>query len=172
MTKVTFNLKWPKWSNWISPSTHSSSFSLPPSSSAGKESTCNTGDPGSTPGLGNSPGERIDYPLQYSWSSLVVQMVKNPPAMWFPGGGHGKSLQCSCLKNPHGQRSLVGYSPRGHKESDTIKPLNTHWLLFLYHISLYSRDLKLCCLWKLLSHVRLFVTPWTIQSMEFSRQEY
>ena len=34
------------------------------------------------------------------------------------GGGHGNSLQYSCLENPHGQRSLAGYSPWGHKESD------------------------------------------------------
>ena len=49
--------------------------------SAGKESAFNAGDLGSIPGLGRSPG-----------------------------GGHGNSLQCSCLENPHGQRSLVGYS--------------------------------------------------------------
>ena len=53
-----------------------------PGSSAGKESTCNTGDPGSIPGSGSSPGEGIGYPLQYSWASLVTQMVKNLPAMW------------------------------------------------------------------------------------------
>ena len=36
-----------------------------------------------------------------------------------PGGGHGNLLQYSCLENPHGQRSLVGYSSTwGHKESD------------------------------------------------------
>ena len=35
-----------------------------------------------------------------------------------PGGGHGNPLQYSCLENPHGQRSLEGYSPKGHKESD------------------------------------------------------
>ena len=52
-----------------------------PSSSAGKESTCNAGDPGSIPGLGRSPGEEIGYPLQYSWASLTAQMVKNPSAM-------------------------------------------------------------------------------------------
>ena len=46
-------------------------------SSAGKESACNSGDPGSIIGLGNSPGEGIGYPLQYSWASLVAQMVKN-----------------------------------------------------------------------------------------------
>ena len=42
-----------------------------------------------------------------------------------PGGGHGNSLQYSCLENPHGQRSLVGYSPWGHKESDTTERLST-----------------------------------------------
>ena len=53
-------------------------------------------------------------------------MVKNPPADAgdvgsIPGSGRGSGegngnpLQYSCLKNPHGQRSLVGYSPRGHK---------------------------------------------------------
>ena len=40
-----------------------------------------------------------------------------------PGGGHGNPLQYSCLENPHGQRSLDGYSPRGHKESDTTEQL-------------------------------------------------
>ena len=50
-------------------------------SSVGKESTCNAGDPGSIPGSGRSPGEGIGYPLQYSWTSLVAQLVKNPPAM-------------------------------------------------------------------------------------------
>ena len=62
-------------------------------------------------------------------ASLVAQTVKNLPAMqetWVrsvgwgrsPGGGHGNPLQCSCLENPHGQRSLVGYSPWGDKELD------------------------------------------------------
>ena len=37
------------------------------------------------------------------------------------GGGHGNPLQYSCLENPHGQKSLVGYSPWGHRESDTIE---------------------------------------------------
>ena len=53
-----------------------------PDSSVGKESTCNAGDPSSIPGSGRSAGEVIDYPLQYSWASLVAQLVKNPPAMW------------------------------------------------------------------------------------------
>ena len=49
---------------------------------AGKESTCNAGDPGSVPELGRSSEEGIGYPLQYSWASLVAQLVKNLPAMW------------------------------------------------------------------------------------------
>ena len=53
-----------------------------PDSSVGKESICNAGDPGSFPGSGRSAGEGIGYPLQYSWASLVAQLVKNPPAMW------------------------------------------------------------------------------------------
>ena len=52
-----------------------------PDSSDGKESACNTEGPGSIPGSGRPPGKRIGYQLQYSWASLVAQMVKNPPAM-------------------------------------------------------------------------------------------
>ena len=53
-----------------------------PDSSVGKESTYNEGDLGLILGLGISAGEGIGYPLQYSWTSLVAQLVKNPPAMW------------------------------------------------------------------------------------------
>ena len=62
----------------------------------GKESTCNVGDLGSIPELGRSPG-----------------------------GGHGNPLQYFCLENPHGQRSLEGYSPWGCKESDMTERLRT-----------------------------------------------
>ena len=51
-----------------------------PCSLAGKKSTCNAGDPGSIPG--RSPGEETDDAFEYSWASLVVQMVKNLPVMW------------------------------------------------------------------------------------------
>ena len=57
-----------------------------PGSSAGKEATCNAGDPGSISGSGRSTREGIGYPFQYSWASLVAQLVKNTPAMqetWF-----------------------------------------------------------------------------------------
>ena len=57
-----------------------------------KESACNAADLGSIPGLGRCPG-----------------------------GGHGNLLQYSCLENPHGQRSLVGYSPWGEKELEGIE---------------------------------------------------
>ena len=43
-----------------------------------------------------------------------------------PGGGHGNPLQFSCLENPHGQRSLAGYSPWGHKELDNTEQLTKH----------------------------------------------
>ena len=51
-----------------------------PDSSVGKESTCNSGDPGLIPGSGRSAGEGIGNPFQYSWASLVAQPVKNLPA--------------------------------------------------------------------------------------------
>ena len=64
--------------------------------SDGEEFACSVGDLGLIPGSGRSPG-----------------------------GGHGNPLQYSCLENPHGQRSLVGYSPWGHKESDTTERLTS-----------------------------------------------
>ena len=63
-----------------------------PGGSVGKESACNVGDLGLIPGLGRSPE-----------------------------GRHGDPLQYSCLENPHGQRSLAGYSPWDCKELDTAK---------------------------------------------------
>ena len=50
-------------------------------SSVGKESACNAEDPSSIPVSGRSAGERISYPLQYSWASPVGQLVKNPPTI-------------------------------------------------------------------------------------------
>ena len=79
-------------------------FSGFPGGSDGKESACNVRDLGSIPGLGKSPG-----------------------------GGHGNPFQCSCLESPHEQRSLVGYSPWGHKESQNseAQPSTYTWLGFL-----------------------------------------
>ena len=97
-----------------------------PDGSVGKESTCNAGDPASIPGLGRSPGEGIGYPLQYSWASLVAQLVKNLPAMretwvqslgWEDPAEKGKATHSSTLawRIP---RTLY---PWGHKESDTTE---------------------------------------------------
>ena len=51
-----------------------------PHSSVGKESTCNARDPGLIPGSGRSAGDGIGHPLQYTWASLVAQLVTNLPA--------------------------------------------------------------------------------------------
>ena len=56
-------------------------FLVFPGGSDDKESACNAGDPGSIPGSGRSTGEGIGYPLQYFWTSLKAQLVKNPPTM-------------------------------------------------------------------------------------------
>ena len=53
-----------------------------PDNSVGKESACNAGDPGFIPGSERSTGEETGYPFQYSWTSLVDQLVKNLPAIW------------------------------------------------------------------------------------------
>ena len=76
----------------------------------GKESACIAGDPGSIPGSGRSTGERIGYPLQYSWASLVAQLVKKsacnagdlgliPGSGRSPGEEKGYPLQYSGLEN-------------------------------------------------------------------------
>ena len=67
-----------------------------PDSSVGKQSACNAGDSGSIPGSGRCAGEGIGYPLQYSWASLVAQLVKNLPAMqetWLRSLGWEDSLE-------------------------------------------------------------------------------
>ena len=74
-----------------------------PGGSDSKESTCNLGDLGSLPGLGRSPG-----------------------------GGNGHPLHCSCLENPHGQRSLAGYSPWGCKELETIERISTYIYIYSF----------------------------------------
>ena len=70
-----------------------------PRGSDGKVSVYNVGDLGSIPGSGRIPGE-----------------------------GNGKPLQYSCLENPMDRRNMVGYSPRGRKESDMTERLHFHLL--------------------------------------------
>ena len=80
-----------------------------PDSSVGKESACNAGDPSLIPGLGRFAGEVTGYPLQYSWVSLVAQLVKKSTAIWETwiwslgwedplDEGKGYPLQCSGLE--------------------------------------------------------------------------
>ena len=102
-----------------------------PGSSAGKKSTCNAGDPSSIPGPGRSPGEGLDYPLQYSWVSLVAQTVKNPPAMWETWVGK-IPWRRACQPTPvfvPGESPWAeepdGLQSTGHKESDTTEQLST-----------------------------------------------
>ena len=59
------------------------------------------------------------------------------------GGRHGNPLQYSCLENPHGQRSLAGYSPRGLKESDTTEQLTLSLSLQSFSILQVSDPLLL-----------------------------
>ena len=77
-----------------------------PHSSVGKESACNEGDPSLIPGSGRSAKEGIGYPLQYSWASLVAQLIKNLPAMrktcvqsldWEAPLEKGKAIHASIL---------------------------------------------------------------------------
>ena len=106
-------------------------------SSVGNESACNAGDPGLIPGSGRSPGEGIGYPLQYSWASLVAQMVKNLPVMWKTwvwSLGWEDPLKKGTLSTPvfwpgefRGQRSLAGYSPWNCKELDMTEQLSLHF---------------------------------------------
>ena len=97
-----------------------------PCGSAGKESACSAGDPGSTPGLGRSPGEENGYPLQYSglensMDCTVHGVAKSQTRLrnfhfrtsiwrrkWQP-------VPVFLPRKAHGQRRLVGYSPWGHK---------------------------------------------------------
>ena len=104
-----------------------------PDISVGKESACNAGDPGSIPGSGRSTGEGIGYPLQYSWASLVAQLVKNPPAMWetwvLSLGWEdplekGKATHSSILAC---RIPWTVYNPWGRKEADTTEQLTFLW---------------------------------------------
>ena len=89
--------------------------------SIGKESACNAGDPGLIPFF---TGVGIGYPLQYSWASLVAQLVKNPPSMqetwvqslvWDNPLEKGKGTHSSILA-----WRIPRTSPWGHKKSERL----------------------------------------------------
>ena len=106
-----------------------SCFAFSSASSTGKEAACNAGDSGLIPGSGRSAGEGIGYPLQYSWASLVAQLVKNPPAVqetWVRSLGWQIPWRRERLSSPvswPGEFHEL-YSPWGHKESDTSERLS------------------------------------------------
>ena len=90
--------------------------------------------PSSIPGSGRSAGEVIGIPvfLGFPGGSDSKESICNvgdldliPGLGRCPGGGPNKLLQYSCLGNPHAQRSLAGYSPRGCKKLDTTEQLST-----------------------------------------------
>ena len=94
-------------------------------------SACNAGDPSLIPGLGRSAGEGIGYPLQYSWASLVAQLIKNLPTMqetWVRSLGWEDLLRRERLPTsvfwPGEFQGL--YSPWGCKELDTTEQLSVY----------------------------------------------
>ena len=123
-----------------------------PGGSEVKASACNEEDLGSIPGLGRSPGEGNGNPLQYSclgnsmdrgtwWAvhgvterditntSLDLEMQETWFDPWIQkGGGKWQPTPVFLSGKFRGQRSLVGYSPRGLKESDTTERLHFHFL--------------------------------------------
>ena len=112
-----------------------------PDSSVGKEYASSAGDPGLIPGSGRSTGDRIGYPLCYSWASLVAQLVKNSPAVWeiwvqslgweYPleeGKGTDSSIlawRIPWMEEPGGLQSM------GPQRVSTSEELSTHTFLLL-----------------------------------------
>ena len=125
-----------------------------PHSSVGKESTCKAGDPSSSLGSGRSIGEGMGYPLQYSWTSFVAQLVKSPPSMretwvwsldWEDPLENGKATHYSIL---------AWRIPWTAKFAVSLTKVLSHF-----------------------SHVRLFAIPWTVAHQDplpvgFFRQKY
>ena len=108
-------------------------------SSAGKESSCSAGNPGSIPGLGRSTGEGIGHTLQYSWASLVAQLVKNLPA-----------VQETWVRSPSWEDALK----KGKATHSSILVWRISWTLqfmglqrtgFHFHIDIFqSKNMTIC----------------------------
>ena len=98
-----------------------------PDSSVGKESACNAGDPRLIPGSGRSTGEGIGYPLQYSWSSLGAQLVRNLPIMqetWVCLN-YGMWNVCSVMSN---SLQLHGLQPTRHLFHGILQARKLEWV--------------------------------------------
>ena len=112
-----------------------------PCNSEGKDSACNTGDPGSVPGLGRSTGEGISYPLQYSGASLVAHLVNNLPAMretWVQSLSWEDTLEKgtathSCIMAWRIQMDCI------------VHGVTKSWIrLSYFHIMLFSTNVRIC----------------------------
>ena len=133
-----------------------------PDGLAGKGSTWKARDLSSKSGLEKSPGEENSYPLQYSGleNSMRLQRVGHAATA-------AKSLQsCPALCNP------VDGSPPGSPISGILQARTLEWVAISFS-NAWKGEVKV----KLLSHVQLLATPWTVAhqappSMGFSRQEY
>ena len=120
------------WNEWIlAHLTYSPSF---PGSSAGTEPTCNEGDPSLILGPGRYPGEGIGYPFQYSWASLVAQLLQNLPVIWetwVQSLGWEDPLE----KGKATHSSILAWrSPWGRKESDTTEWLSQPTVQMVYDV--------------------------------------
>ena len=121
-------------------------------------SAYNAGDLGSIPGSGRSSGEGNGKPLQYSclenpmdrgaWCAAVPGVAKSRARLSdFIFAFHFHTLEkemathsSTLAGKPHGQRSLVGYSPWDHKESDTTEHIHFHF--YLLHFCFYCSVCK------------------------------
>ena len=98
-----------------------------PDSSVGKESAFNAGDPSLIPGSERFAGEGIGYPVQYSWASLVAQLVKNLPAMqetWIQSLGWEGPLEKGTANYFSILAWRIPWGPWGHKELDITEGLS------------------------------------------------
>ena len=112
--------------------------------SAGKEYACNAGDPGLIPGSGRSPG-----------------------------GGHGNPFQYFCLENSIDRRVWQAKVHGVTKSQTWLTHTQLKKLTKLFkNLAKLVHYLQCSMKWKPLNCVWLFVTPWTVQSMEFSRPKY
>ena len=116
-----------------------------PDSSVGNESAGNAGDPTLIPGSGRSAGEGLDYPFQYSWASLVAQLVKNLPAMWETW------VQSLGWENPLEKGTATHSSILAWRISWTVYSMGSlrvghDWAIFLFHrILMGMKDREAWC---------------------------
>ena len=107
-----------------------------PDSSVGKESACNAGNPILIPVLGRSAGGGIGYLLQYSWASLVAQLVTNPPAIretWVLSLGWEDPLEKGKASHSSILAWRISWTVWGEKELDM-----TEWLSLSLFLSLLA----------------------------------